>query len=275
MALSNGLQLTLGGDPYLFRVRYGHGRPGNPHILKRLRSGDATYREMLARMAMHRSSLAKIATERAAVDLDDEPHWNNSFFSGLDAASLYTLIAALRPSAYFEIGSGNSTRFAYRAIRDHGINTQIITLDPQPRADIDRISTHCMRQRLEDFPPHALATLDAGDVLFVDNSHRCFQNSDVTAFFLDVLPLLKAGVVLGMHDIFLPDDYPPGWESRLYNEQYMLAAWLLGGGAAEVIFPAHYVATEPQFAADVANVFDDPRLAGVSRTGGIFWMVVR
>jgi hypothetical protein len=81
--------------------------------------------------------------------------------------------------------------------------------------------------------------------------------------------------VLGIHDIFLPDDYPPGWEGRLYSEQYMLAAWLLGGERAEVVFPAYYVGTQPRFADAVSAVFDHPGLAGVSRGGGIFWMLMR
>ena len=66
--------------------------------------------------------------------------------------------------------------------------------------------------------------LSAGDMVFIDNSHRAFQNSDVTVFFTEVLPALPAGVAYGIHDIFLPDDYPAGWSDRFYNEQYLLAA---------------------------------------------------
>jgi hypothetical protein len=68
----------------------------------------------------------------------------------------------------------------------------------------------------------------AGDVLFFDGSHRCLQNSDVTAFFLDVLPELPSGVIVGIHDIVLPNDYPSVWKDRYYSEQYILAAYLLG-----------------------------------------------
>ena len=64
-------------------------------------------------------------------------------------------------------------------------------------------------------------------MLFIDSSHRSFTNSDVTAFYLDILPRLKSGVLIHIHDVFLPYDYPPEWSDRFYNEQYLLACVLL------------------------------------------------
>lgn len=68
--------------------------------------------------------------------------------------------------------------------------------------------------------------------MFFDGSHRCFQNSDVTAFFLDVMPRLPSGILIGIHDILWPQDYPPGWKDRYYSEQYVLGAYLLGAADA-------------------------------------------
>jgi hypothetical protein len=78
--------------------------------------------------------------------------------------------------------------------------------------------------------------------LFVDNSHRCLQNSDVTVAFLDVLPALPPGVLVHFHDIFLPDPYPEAWAWRAYNEQQAIAP-LLHGQAYACLFASHYVRT--------------------------------
>ncbi len=71
--------------------------------------------------------------------------------------------------------------------------------------------------------------LQAGDVLFIDSSHRCFMNSDVTVLFLEVLPNLPPGVLVQVHDIFIPYDYPREWVERYYAEQYLLSCYLLLG----------------------------------------------
>jgi hypothetical protein len=68
-------------------------------------------------------------------------------------------------------------------------------------------------------------------VLFIDSSHHSFTNSDVTAFYLDILPRLKSGVVIQIHDVFFPYDYPPEWSDGFYNEQYLgLQAFSAGNG---------------------------------------------
>ena len=87
-----------------------------------------------------------------------------------------------------------------------------------------------VRQPLEDVDPHFFQRVTPGDIVFIDASHRSFTNSDTTAFFLDVLPTLPDETLVQIHDIYLPDDYPPQWNDRYYNEQYLLATWLLADG---------------------------------------------
>ena len=65
------------------------------------------------------------------------PTWENGWFPALDAVTLYGLVATRNPRWYVEVGSGNSTRFVRRAIRDHGLRTRILSIDPGPRAEID------------------------------------------------------------------------------------------------------------------------------------------
>lgn len=184
------------------------------------------------------------------------PAWENGWFESLDAASLVGLLCQWKPRRYVEIGSGNSTIFARHAITSAGLSTTLTSIDPQPRAGIDALCDAIHRTPLEA-ADLALATgLEPGDVLFFDGSHRAFQNSDVVVFFLEVLPRLKPGILVHIHDMFLPDDYPPKWARRLYSEQYMLAAMMVHGQAPfEIVLPVHYVSTRPQFAAAVEAVF--------------------
>jgi hypothetical protein len=124
------------------------------------------------------------------------------------------------------------------------LNTKIVSIDPSPRVEIDRLCDRVIRRRFEDCALSELPKLEPGDVLFVDNSHRAFQNSDVTVFFLELLPSLPAGVTVGLHDIYLPSDYPPEWSRRYYSEQYLLAAWLLANPESpEILWPVYYSCT--------------------------------
>lgn len=147
---------------------------------------------------------------------------------------------------YFEIGSGVSTQFVRRAVVDGDLSTLIVSIDPKPREDIDQLCDRVHRQRLEDVDLAVFDELEAGDVLFFDGTHRSFMNSDVTVFFLDLTPRLPAGVLIGIHDIYLPFDYPDEVADRYYSEQYVLAARLLAEGrAAHVVLPTAFVAANP------------------------------
>ena len=92
----------------------------------------------------------------------------------------------------------------------HSPLTKITSIDPYPRAEIDRLSQVIVRKPFESLKAdQTLADLEAGDMLFIDNSHRVLPNSDATVFFLEWLPKLADGVIVQIHDIYLPWDYPP------------------------------------------------------------------
>lgn len=171
-----------------------------------------------------------------------DPYWINGWFPPIDGLSLSAILKQHNPATFLEIGSGNSTKFARKAISEHNLRTKIISVDPHPRAEIDKICDEVIRSNLENANMSIFENLTAGDVVFMDSSHRSFMNTDVTVFFLEILPQLKQGVVYGLHDILLPNDYPNEWGSRFYNEQYLLAAYLIGGADDDaIIFPARYV----------------------------------
>ena len=83
-------------------------------------------------------------------------------------------------------------------------------------------------------------SLEANDILFIDSSHIMLPGMDVDIQFNRMFPRLKKGVIVHVHDIFLPFDYPPHWRVRNYSEQNALIGWILSG-FFEVIWPGHYV----------------------------------
>jgi hypothetical protein len=190
----------------------------------------------------------------------------------IDAAVLYSLVRSLRPSRHLEIGSGESTKFVRRAIHDDGLPTELTSVDPQPRDEIDALCDHVVRKPVEDLEPAFFDQLSDGDVLFIDGSHRIFMNSDVTALWIDVLPRLATGVVVHVHDVFLPYDYPPDWKKRFYSEQYIVAATLLaGGGSLEIMFPSHFVARDVELRDLFSPLWNAVPVPLKRRTGASFW----
>ena len=164
--------------------------------------------------------------------------------------------------------------FACQAIKDHGLRTSIVSIDPNPRADIDKICDHVVRSPCEDVAADLIGSLSHEDILFVDNSHRAFQNSDVTVFFSEILPNLPSGIIYGLHDIFLPWDYPDEWKDRFYNEQYLLDAYLLGGARGdEVLLPNCFISyCAHHLLASLQQTLDSPKLEGIEKTGAAFWL---
>lgn len=243
-------------------------RGANSPILHAMKAYEKNYEAHLNRILAQKDSLSKIPF--GPVD-DSGPFWDNSWFSGLDAAALYAWMAAEKPGLYLEIGSGHSTRFAARARTDHHLSTRIVSVDPMPRAEIDALCDEVVRTPCESLDPAFFDQLKSGDILFIDSSHRSFQNSDVTMLFLEVLPRLKKGVLVHVHDIFWPSDYPAEWAKRFYNEQYLLGAYLLAGYFEEILFSSAYVSFEPRLRRQEDPLWSGP-LSGSPRGGSSIWL---
>lgn len=248
---------------------------GGKRLIERLQADETRYAAALRAIAKHVPALALISAED-----EGGPFWHNDWFPPFDGAALYGLLATQKPRRYIEVGSGMSTRFARRVIRDLNLQTEIVSIDPHPRVDIDAISDILLRCPMEDVDPQFWRRMTGDDILFVDNSHRSFPGSDVTAFFVDVLPIIPSGMIWGLHDIFLPDDYPPDWMDRFYNEQYLLLTYLLGGAARDdILLPVYWASYQPRLHDILAELwgrkelFEDIRPErGVRTRGGAFWM---
>ena len=195
---------------------------GNQHVLEIIENNRDVYKKNID----HLTKYIPVVEQINSGSFPFQIRWENGFMPAFDGLSLMWA-AENAKSTYMEIGSGNSTMFAKAAILASGKSTKIISVDPYPRASIDTLCDEIKRVPVEDLDMSFFEQLVPGDTLFIDNSHRSFMNSDVTTLMLDVIPMIPKGVLIGIHDIFLPYDYFETWVERAYNEQYLLACYLL------------------------------------------------
>ncbi len=237
--LRMGLQTLLGGPSAGFFIPYRYAdsvvQPTYGALEARLAARENAYRALLGEADRMASALRAIGGEEPP-----QPRWAQDWFPPLDALAAYTLVRTRKPARIVEVGSGHSTRFLARAVRDGGLDTQITAIDPQPRADLSQLDITLIRAPVQQVDRAPFAALAAGDFLMIDSSHVLMPGSDVDLLFNDVLPALPSGVVVQVHDVFLPDDYPAEWAWRGYNEQQALGPLIDGW---EILFASRYVAT--------------------------------
>jgi hypothetical protein len=251
--------------------RYGWGRPAHARLAQLLDEHRDEYSATVSRLVPFVADLARIPLGK---DDGDPLYWHNGYCSGLDGVSIYGFVRALQPRTYLEIGSGFSTLFADRARRDGGLSTDIVSIDPAPRTEVAAVCDVALRQSLEQVDLSALPTLHSGDVVFMDGSHRVFENSDAVVFFLDLLPSLPAGITLAIDDVMLPFSYPPEWTDRFYSEQYLLAAYLLGGAMGlRPLLPNYYLSKVP--VPEQQGLWTSPPLDEVNPEGTTMWFVTQ
>lgn len=166
--------------------------------------------------------------------VDHEFRFKNGFFESGDVEFLYQFIRYTQPKKIVEIGSGYSTLIAARAIAQNklesGQEIQHICIEPYSNNWLERIpNITVIRQRIEEFNVDWSTLLSAGDLLFIDSSHVIRPQGDVLYEYLEIIPSLKSGVFVHVHDIFTPRDYLDSWvinEKRFWNEQYLLESIL-------------------------------------------------
>lgn len=215
-------------------------RPGSyPAIEPLFDAAAGRFAAVLDDIESHAAVLAKISRTSAA---QGSPRWSQDWFPRLDAAAAYAIVRRERPRRVIEVGSGHSTRFIAKAVSDGATGTQILCIDPAPRVALGNLPVTHVKRVFGDADAATTAELGSGDILFIDSSHIAMPGSDVDRLVLDVLPRLKPGVLVHIHDVLLPDGYPEVWAWRGYNEQTVVGA-LLQGGAFDLVFASHYVAT--------------------------------
>jgi hypothetical protein len=255
--------------------RYGHGKPAHPELLHIIKKQEEQYTRLLNASIQYHEKLWQIKDSTDETNAKN-PVWNNGFLPGLDILMLYTLISELKPNKYVEIGSGNSTKVAHKAKLDQNLTTKISSIDPQPRAEIDALVDEVIRKPFETIDFSILTELEEHDILFVDNSHRIFPNSDATVFFLEILPRLKKGVIVQIHDIYLPFDYPQFMCDRFYSEQYGLAMYLLANPEKyQPLVANYYISEKPELASIIDDFWKHQNTKNVEKHGGSFWLKIQ
>jgi hypothetical protein len=174
---------------------------------------------------------------------------NNGAFESGDAEYFYNLIRLKKPSRIFEIGSGNSTLLAMKAINKNreelsDYKCKYICIEPYGMPWLEKTGVNVVRQRVENVNKGIFSELENNDILFIDSSHIIRPQGDVLFEYLELLPSLKMGVIVHIHDIFSPKDYLKEWvmdEVRLWNEQYLLEAFLTSNREWKILGALNYL----------------------------------
>ena len=235
---------------------------------------DVRQLELLAQFAQYRTEYDAFPDKPTA--RTHEYFADNGNYLGLDAAILHCMIRHFQPRRMIEIGSGYSTLAAARAVRANAAGNppapcELAAIEPYPREMLQRGVpglSQLIPKKLQDVPLEFFDSLQGNDILFIDSSHVLTIGGDVEREYLQIIPALRPGVVVHIHDIFLPMEYPRRWimESRwFWNEQYLLQAFLSFNREFEILWAGAYM-----------NLKHPDKLAAFSRydraTAQSFWM---
>jgi predicted O-methyltransferase YrrM len=170
---------------------------------------------------------------------------DNTFFARRDGALLQGMLRILRPGRMLEVGSGFSSALTLdtnEVFLDWEMDCTFIEIEPERLYSLlqpsDREKITVIPRPVQEVGMELFEELGPGDVLFIDSSHVAKVGSDVLHLYFEVLPRLKPGVVVHIHDIFWPFEYPKEWiyAGRAWNEAYLARAVVSGGGFDVLLF---------------------------------------
>jgi predicted O-methyltransferase YrrM len=207
-----------------------------------------------------------------------EFYYNNGSFCSGDAEYLYNVVRFFKPKRIIEIGCGASTLMIKNAIKkniydDPDYTCNHICIEPYEQPWLEKIGIEVIRKKVEELDVSFFETLGANDMLFIDSSHMIRPQGDVLFEFLEILPILKSGVLVHVHDIFFPKDYLDEWvlkDHLFWNEQYLLEAFLTFNNKFDIIGALNYLTHHHREELSVkCPVFANQP----GREPGSFWMV--
>ena len=210
----------------------------------------------------------------------DHFHLNNGLFDGVDALVAYCMVRHFKPRLIIEVGSGFSSLLVGEAAAKNNTSA-LICIEPFPQEFLKQGFPGLHRlieKKVEDIDLEFFSELHCGDVLFIDSSHTVKIGGDVNYLFLEVLPRLEPGVIVHIHDIFLPFEYGRRWikEEFGFGRAYLLQAFLTFNSDFEVLMANSYLAHG--YLEDLKAAF--PSLEKLKTTlpnlakwgGGSFWI---
>ncbi|MDJ0715922.1 MAG: class I SAM-dependent methyltransferase [Prochloraceae cyanobacterium] len=224
----------------------------------------------------------KYNSELEAIPLDKtnklQFYYNNDSFLSGDAEFLYNVIRHFKPKKLIEIGSGMSTLMAASAIQQNNsesstYNCEHICIEPYEKDWLTEIDVKLERKLVENIDKNLFSSLSENDILFIDSSHIIRPQGDVLFEYLEILPILNKGVIVHIHDIFTPKDYPNDWvidKVYLWNEQYLLEAFLSGNSNFKIIGALNFL--KHHYPEELSNCCPILKQQIKNREPGSFWI---
>jgi hypothetical protein len=199
---------------------------------------------------------------------------NGSFGRG-DGLVLHAMLRHFRPKRLLEVGCGWSSACTIDTVERYlDGETELTFVEPYPElfhrlTGGSELATRLIQDRLQDAPIDMVDRLEANDVLFIDSTHVLKTGSDVCRYLFELLPRLKPGVLVHIHDMFWPFEYPRAWaidESRAWNELYAVRAFLAGNPNWQILLFNDYLARfAPEAIRDTFPEFSQ-------NPGGALWL---
>lgn len=176
-------------------------------------------------------------------------YYDNDYFESGDAEFFYSMIRRLKPRMLVEVGSGFSSLLAVEAIATNRLQNPDFTcrhvcIEPFERPWLQQLQVELIRTPVERCDNSLFLELQADDILFIDSSHVIRPQGDVLCQYLEILPMLRPGVFVHVHDIFTPRDYLPEWlleKNLFWNEQYLVEAFLSFNTTFEIVGALNYL----------------------------------
>jgi hypothetical protein len=200
---------------------------------------------------------------------------DNPRYAFLDAIALHCMLRHLSPRRVIEVGSGYSSCVTLDTNeRFLDGRAELTFVEPYPDELLgllepnDPARGRIVQRKVQELEIDTFSQLEANDLLFIDSTHVAKVGSDVNHLFFKVFPTLRSGVMIHVHDIFYPFEYPKEWiyEGRAWNEAYLLRAFLMHNSAYEIIFWNDYLARFHRAALERALPL------GLKNTGGAIWL---
>lgn len=208
---------------------------------------------------------------------ETEFYYHNDKFGAGDAEYYYNIIRFYKPKTIIEVGAGNSTLMAINAIRANTrenpeYNCQHICIEPYERPWLERLEVPLIRERVEKVDKALFSQLGQNDILYIDSSHVIRPQGDVLFENLKIFPDLKSGVLVHIHDIFTPKDYPEWDFVHFFNEQYLVEAFLTCNTEFKIIGALNYLQHNhfSELASKCPVLKSEP-----DKVAGSFWIVKR
>ena len=231
-----------------------------------------------ARQLLHLREMAREYRELAPFPAEPAKgqryYYKNDELAYYDAIVLRHFLLTARPRRVVEVGAGYSSSLMLDVNEQGKMNIKFAVIDPdlsrfnQLVKSVDRSFHEVFECRLQDVATDRFESLESGDILFIDSSHVSKMDSDVNWYMFEILPRLKPGVFVHIHDIGFPFEYPLNFiqQGRCWNESYFLRAFMMYNNAFKVEF---FVAFTSHFHIDFIRT-EMPMCA--ERPGGSFWM---